>query len=285
MRAWMVLPAYNEAENLPAIFDGCRRLLPDAHNLDLRVILVDDGSTDDTPQVARRDARDLQIEVLRNGTNRGLAETFMRGMVAAAEQAGPDDVIICMDADNSHLPGQLQRMIHDVLEGRDVVIASRYRSGAVVKGVPFLRRLMSRGMSMLFRAVYPIAGVRDYSCGFRAYRAGCLQKALASQGDRLFAREGFACMVGILLRLHKQGAIFGEVPIILRYDQKIGPTKMSVGVTVLRTLLVLLRERLGLGQKRQATDRSRPRPRFAAALSRVPALAKPIRATRRAPTI
>ncbi len=285
MRAWVVLPAYNEAENLPAIFEGCRRLVPDAHDLDLRLILVDDGSTDDTPHVARRNSRGLKVDILCNGTNRGLAETFMRGMVAAAQQADPDDVIVCMDADNSHLPAQLRRMIQDVLEGRDVVIASRYRNGAVVKGVPLLRRLMSRGMSLLFRVAYPIPGVRDYSCGFRAYRAGCLQKALASQGNHLFAKEGFACMVGILLRLHKHGAIFGEVPIILRYDQKIGPTKMNVGATVVRTLLVLLRERLGLGEKRKSADRPRAHPRFAAALSRVPVIAKPIRATRQAPRI
>ncbi len=244
MRAWLVLPAYNEAENLPAIFDGCRRLVADTYNLDLRIVLVDDGSADNTIAVAREQAGDLHIEILENEQNRGLAETFMRGMTAAAERAAPEDVIVCMDADNSHLPGQLPRMIRDVGEGRDVVIASRYRTGALIRGVPLLRRMMSRGMSILFRLIYPLPGVRDYSCGFRVYQAGFLQNALADQGDRLFSREGFACMVGILLRLDKQGAVFGEVPLILRYDQKVGASKMAVSATVLRTLLVLLRERL-----------------------------------------
>ncbi len=251
MRVWMVLPAYNEADNLPGLFEGCRQLVADTYNLEMRFVVVDDGSTDGTPEVARRIGADLQVEVLRNETNRGLAETFMRGMVAAADQARPEDVIVCMDADNTHLPGQLQRMLRDIQEGRDVVIASRYRSGAVIRGVPFSRRVLSHGMSLLFRTVYPIQGVRDYSCGYRAYRAGFLQRALASQGDRMFAREGFACMVGILLRLDKQGAVFGEIPIVLRYDQKIGETKMHVGSTIVRTLLVLLRERLNLGEGRR----------------------------------
>jgi dolichol-phosphate mannosyltransferase len=254
MRVWMVLPAYNEAENVPVILDGCRRVAADTHNLDLRILLVDDGSTDNTPNTAREHARELVLEVLENGRNRGLAETFMRGIIAASERARPEDIIICMDADNSHLPGQLQRMVRDIQEGRDVVIASRYQPGAVVRGVPFVRRVLSRGMSLLFRAVYPIAGVRDYSCGFRAYRAAFLQKALASQGIRLFTHEGFACMVGILLRLHRQGAIFGEVPIVLRYDLKAGQTKMKVGSTILRTLLVLFRERLNLGEARLGAD-------------------------------
>ncbi|MBN1343287.1 MAG: glycosyltransferase [Phycisphaerae bacterium] len=260
MRVWMVLPAYNEADNLPPVFDGCRHLMAETYNLDLKLIVVDDGSTDETVEVTRTHGDGLSVEILENGTNRGLAATFMRGMVAAARQAGPHDVIMCMDADNSHLPGQLQRMIRNIQEGRDVVIASRYQPGATIRGVPLSRRVLSRGMSLLFRAVYPIAGVRDYSCGFRAYRAAFLQEALASQGNRVFATEGFACMVGILLRLAKQGAVFGEVPIILRYDQKVGETKMKVGSTIARTLLVLLRERLDWADRK-------PR-RWATALSR-----------------
>ena len=251
MRVWMVLPAYNEQDNVPAILDRCRSLVADTYNLDLRILLVDDGSTDDTAKVARDWAGRLPLEVLKNSANRGLADTFKRGVIAAAKAAHPEDVIACMDADNSHLPGQLQRMLRDIGEGRDVVIASRYRRGAVIRGVPRSRRAMSWGMSLLFRAIYPIPGVRDYSCGFRAYRAALVQRALADQGERLFAREGFACMVGFLLRLHKQGAVFGEVPIILRYDQKAGASKMAVGATVLRTLRVLLRERLNLGEHRR----------------------------------
>ena len=98
-------------------------------------------------------------------------------------------------------------------------------------------------MSILFRIIYPIKGVRDYSCGYRAYRADFFQRVLAKQKENLFLKDGFACMVGILLRLAKEGAVFGEVPIILRYDHKAGPSKMKVGNTVFQTLKVLMRER------------------------------------------
>jgi dolichol-phosphate mannosyltransferase len=245
VRVWIVLPAYNEADNLPALLARFRELAEEGYRLELNVLVVDDGSTDDTGKVALREARSLALEVVRNQTNRGLAETFMRGMLEAAKRASPEDVIVCMDADNSHVPGQILRMLREIQEGRDVVIASRYRPGSVVRGVPVLRRFLSRGMSVLFRVVFPIGGVRDYSCGYRAYRAGLLQRALAEQGERLFAQEGFACMVGILLHLARTDAVFGEVPLVLRYDQKLGESKMRVGRTLLRTLGLLVRERFG----------------------------------------
>ncbi len=247
MRVWTVLPAYDEAANLPALFDQLRAVAEDAYRLDLRVIVVDDGSRDDTAGAARRAAGSLPVEVLHNETNLGLAATFMRGMTAAAAQAAPGDVVVCMDADNSHVPGQILRMIRCIQEGRDVVIASRYQPGAVVRGVPPSRRMLSFGMSILFRLVFPIGGVRDYSCAYRAYRAEFLQRALALRGDGLFARDGFACMVGILLRLAREDAIVGEVPVVLRYDQKRGASKMRVGPTIARTLLVLFRERFRRG--------------------------------------
>ena len=99
-------------------------------------------------------------------------------------------------------------------------------------------------MSVLFHAIYPVKGVRDYSCGYRAYRAGFLQAAIASQGEELFAQEGFACMVGILLHLSREKGKFTEIPLTLRYDQKLGASKMPVGNTVKRTLVLLARERL-----------------------------------------
>lgn len=246
MRCWVVLPAYNESENLPALLDGFRRTQEDAYNLDLRILVVDDASTDQTGDVARRGYGDLSVEVFRNEHNLGLADTFMRGMMLAADRAGADDIILCMDADNSHSPGLTVRMLRDIREGRDVVIASRYQPGAVVRGVPLPRRMLSYGMSILFRCLLPIEGVKDYSCGYRAYRAAFLKKALAEQGHNLFIGEGFSCMAGILLALRRQGAICGEVPIILRYDQKAGGSKMKVIRTIGRTLRLLARERRGL---------------------------------------
>ncbi len=257
MRVWVVLPAYNESENLPALLSGFRTTQEDTYNLDLRILVIDDASKDGTGDVARRGYGSLSVEVFRNDHNLGLADTFMRGILLAADRAENDDVILCMDADNSHSPGLTIRMIRDIREGRDVVIASRYQPGAIVRGVPLVRRILSYGMSILFRLFFPIQGVKDYSCGYRAYRADFLKRALAERGKSLFIGEGFSCMAGILISLGCQGAVCGEVPIILRYDQKAGGSKMNVLRTILSTLRLALRERFRQRPHAEEKDSSR----------------------------
>jgi len=244
VRAWVVLPSFNEAANLPALFSRFQKLAAAAGDLDLHVLVVDDGSTDGTARVARDAAGTVPVEVITHDANRGLAETFKRGMIDAASRAKPGDVIVCMDADNSHMPDQIPSMIGEIHAGRDVVIASRYRPGSIVRGVPWPRRILSRGLSVLLSIVLPIEGVRDYSCGYRVYRAEFVQRALTAQGDRLFVNDGFACMLGILLHLARAGGVFGEIPLVLRYDQKLGTSKMKVGTTITRTLALVTRERL-----------------------------------------
>lgn len=243
MRVWIVLPAYNEERNIPSIFEGLRQLVEDSFNVQLRVVVVNDHSSDRTSQVARECARELPLQIIENQKNMELAATFMAGMMHAVKEADGADIIVCMDADNSHIPGQILQMARNIREGRDVVIASRFRPGAVVRGVPFSRRFLSFGLMVVGRVFFPVPNVRDYSCGYRAYRADLLKKAISAYGEGLFASEGFACMVGLLLRLKKLDAVFGEIPIVLRYDQKRGSSKMNVMKTIMNTLRVLLKER------------------------------------------
>ena len=94
--------------------------------------------------------------------------------------------------------------------------------------------------------LFPIRGVRDYTCGYRAYRAVVIKDALSDYGDDFLNQDGFQCMVDILLKLRRRDLIFGEVPFILRYDIKEGGTKMNVRRTILQTLLLIVR-RLGRG--------------------------------------
>lgn len=243
MKVWVVLPAYNEAANIPPLFSAFQDLQNETHKLEIHVLVVDDCSSDDTSRAATESAGTLDVEVLKNDTNRGLAETFMRGLTEATSRTESGDIVVCMDADNSHAPGLVLRMIREIQEGRDVVIASRYRDGSVTRGVPLSRRILSRGMSVLFRLVFPIPGVRDYSCGYRAYRAEFLKAALAVRQDRRFANDGFACMVAMLLFLSRRDAVIGEVPLVLRYDHKVGASKMNVAKTMWSSILVLFRER------------------------------------------
>jgi len=244
MDIWVVLPAFNEEENLPKLLGAFELLKSEAYNATIHILVVDDGSTDRTADISADFADKLSITVFQNEKNMGLAYTFKRGISIAAEKAGPEDIIICMDADNSHPPGLVLRMIQYIREGRDVVIASRYQKQAVIRGVSLMRRFLSYGMSVLFRIVCPIAEVKDYSCGYRAYRASFLQKAIADKGKQLFAGEGFSCMAGMLLSLANAGAVCGEVPIILRYDRKAGQSKMKILKTVRNTMAVMIHSKM-----------------------------------------
>jgi dolichol-phosphate mannosyltransferase len=233
---WIVLPAFNEEAGLPILLNRIDESLSE-EGLSYRVVVVDDGSTDRTYQVAIDAARTLPIAVERHPSNAGLGATVRDGILHVCKEGGDRDILVTLDADNTHTPGLIARMVRMIREGHHVVIASRYRPGARVRGVPLLRRLLSLGASLMMRVLFPTRGVRDYTCGFRAYDLGLLQKVVTESGDSFFDQDGFQVMVDILLKLRRQpDIIFGEVPLILRYDQKEGESKMQIGRTIDKTL-------------------------------------------------
>lgn len=244
-RLWIVLPAYNEAGSIGPLLDSLLEELGADHP-DFMILVVNDGSTDETAAVVRGYEGTGHVVLLDQPANRGLAETLRAGLLEAVRQAAPEDIVVVMDADNTHPAGLVFRMTRLIREGNDVVIASRYREGSHVRGLSFHRKALSLGASWLFRAIFPTPGVRDYTCGYRAYRAGILMQLIEKHGRELISERGFACMTDLLLRLREQGAIFCEVPLVLRYDRKEGPSKMRVLRTVRETLSLLVRRRLSL---------------------------------------
>lgn len=238
----LALPAHNEQEALPKLFAAFHAEM-DKSAYPNRVVIVDDGSTDGTQNVAREWSSLLPIRLVVHPQRRGLGDTIRDALRCACETAAPEDIIVTMDADNTHSPALIPQMIQAIAVGNDVVIASRYRKGSRVVGLSLSRHLTSYGARALFQILSPIPGVRDYTCGFRAYRAGFMQSAFGRYGDALVTERGFACMAEILLRLAKTRPQIAEVPMVLRYDMKKGASKMKVGATVLSTLRVVARVR------------------------------------------
>jgi dolichol-phosphate mannosyltransferase len=244
---WVVLPAYNEEDALGELLDRIDESLTE-EGLAYQVVVVDDGSSDRTYDIALRASETRPVIVERHPVNQGLGATVRDGMLAVCEKGGDRDILVTLDADNTHTPGLIARMVRMIREGHHVVIASRYRPGSRVRGVPVLRKILSRGASMLMITLFPIQGVRDYTCGFRAYDLGALKRAVATGGPGFFDQDGFQVMVDILLKLRKEpDLIFGEVPLILRYDQKVGESKMDIGATVRKTFRLIVKHRFGLG--------------------------------------
>lgn len=240
MTIFLVLPAYNEAAALPQVLDAFRNQI-NSSGYDGRVVLVDDGSGDGTSCVALEWSTILPLELIRHEVNMGLGTTIRDGLWKAGELAEADDVIVTMDADNTHSPTLIPTMVEAIEQGYDLVIASRYRRGSKVIGLSPMRRLMTHCARLLYQARFPTPGVRDYTCGFRAYSARTLHRALATYGENLVTERNFVCMAEILLKLRRMGLRITEVPLVLRYDRKSGASKMSVRRTARESLKLILR--------------------------------------------
>ncbi len=244
MHITIVLPAYNEEESLPPLLQR----INEAYNLyrwDAHVLVVNDGSKDNTLGVAKNFKGDIKVEVLDIQPNSGLANAINMGIRKAIEGRKDTDIVVTLDADDSQTPFLIQRMVQQIAEGSDLVIASRYQPGARIKGLKKSRKFFSWAAGLLFRVFVGFEGIKDYTCGFRAYRVDMLRKTIAYYGDKFITQKGFGCMVELLLKVASQSATMNEVPMILRYDLKQGESKMNVQKTMKQTLKLLFDYKTG----------------------------------------
>lgn len=240
----IVLPAFNEEQDLPKLLARIQETLSE-QPFRYQVIVVDDGSKDRTAEIAREAATRMPLTLIQHGVNRGLGMAMQTGLRAAAQSA---DAVITMDSDNSHDPANIPAMVKVLESGAaNLVIASRFQKGSVVRGVPLYRQGLSIGCFLLMKTVVPFKNVRDYSAGFRAYDASILQRMILAYGqDKLVEESGFVCMLEILLKLRAIGATAAEIPYTLRYDLKAGASKLRIFRTLRRYLAVVNRYRAKL---------------------------------------
>jgi dolichol-phosphate mannosyltransferase len=236
--AWIVVPTYNEAANLEPLVRGVRGAVPDA-----RVLVVDDGSPDGTGDVADSlAAGDDHVEVLHRPGKAGLGLAYVNGF-AHALGAGAGYVLE-MDADLSHDPRDVPRLIARAEAGADLVLGSRYVAGGGVEDWDVLRRVLSRGGCRYARTVLGV-GVRDLTGGFKCFRSETLRRI----DFETVRSEGYAFQVELTYRALARGLRVEEVPIRFR-DRGAGDSKMSARIALEAIWLVpalrLARRRDGL---------------------------------------
>jgi dolichol-phosphate mannosyltransferase len=234
---WFFLPAYDEEENLPPLLRDLAATLgrwPDAPTL--KVVVVDDGSRDATVDAALS-VPELDVTLIRHGINRGLGAAMRTGIEHVLAHGAPDDLLATMDADHTHPPELLPRMVDEAARGADLVIASRFQPGASVHGLDALRRFVSVAASGVLRVIFP--GARDYTCGYRLYRLSLLAWGRRRYGREFLNQRGFSVMVDLLLKLRRRARRIAEVPLTLRYDRKRGVSKMKLARTAWTTLLLI----------------------------------------------
>jgi dolichol-phosphate mannosyltransferase len=217
-RVWVILPTYNEAENIEPLVAAVRERLPESR----RVLIVDDNSPDGTGEIADRLASEHDdVEVLHRMVREGLGPAYIAGFREAL--AGGADLVIEMDADFSHDPAYLPRLLEAA--GRaDVVLGSRYVAGGGVSDWGPLRRGISRGGSAYARLALGV-GVRDLTGGFKCFRREVLETI---DLDAVRAR-GYAFQVELTYRAIQHGFEVVEVPIVFR-DRRVGSSKMDLSI-------------------------------------------------------
>lgn len=238
----ILLPAYNEDPCIGSLLGKIKTVMED-NGLDYKVLIVNDGSRDNTQAVAEECARSMPIEVLNHRLNRGLWETIRDGFERAAEMCQPEDIIVRMDADDTHEPKYIPSMIRKIEEGYDVVIASRFQKGGGAQGLDAYRTFISRCANLLMKLLFPIQSVWEYSCGFRVYKAQIVQDALSIFGNDFIELKGvgFTCTIEKLLKFRMMKARIAEVPFELRYDQKMSSSKMLSSITTLGYIVLILK--------------------------------------------
>jgi dolichol-phosphate mannosyltransferase len=217
---WLILPTYNEAENLQAIVAAASQALARAAPDGFRVLVVDDRSPDGTGEIADRLAAEHDwVHVLHRTEKNGIGPAYLAGFRHALDHGA--GYVMEMDSDFSHDPADLARLLDAVYRGADLALGSRYVPGGRVSDWGLLRRLISEGGSTYARLVLGLR-VRDLTGGFKCFRREVLE-AIHFDGVR---SRGYAFQVELTYRAVQAGFRVVEVPIVFR-DRQLGTSKMS----------------------------------------------------------
>ena len=233
---YILLPAFNEEKNLKIIFKKIEKNFKNKKKI--LVILIDDCSTDNTKKIALK-KYNFKIIYKKHKKNKGLNITMETGLKLISKKTNLNDIILSLDSDNTHPISLIPKMIKKIDQGNDVVIASRFIKGSKVSGLSWWRQVMSRGAKIIFKLFYPFKNLNDYTCNFRAYKAQYIKKVLNNKN--FFKNEDFNIAAKILLCLitNNKNLKISEVPFTLRYDLKIGNSKMNILKTILLTLKLI----------------------------------------------
>jgi dolichol-phosphate mannosyltransferase len=210
----VIIPTYNESESLPGVVERVRAAVPDAD-----VLIADDNSPDGTGRLADAMASaDDRVHVLHRADKEGLGKAYLAGFAWGLERGY--DVLVEMDADGSHRPEELPRLLAQIPHA-DIVLGSRWVPGGSVVNWPVSRRVLSQGGSLYTRLALGIP-TRDATGGYRAYRASALRELdLAS-----VTSNGYCFQIDLLWRGLQRGLIVREVPITF-VEREAGTSKMS----------------------------------------------------------
>lgn len=230
---YLILPAYNEEKSFVKLFEKVDNFFKNDIKEDYRIVVCDDGSRDKTSSMLEDYKNTLPLTVLTHKINRGLGETIRDLFEWVAENTNDEDIIVRMDCDDTHEPHFIKGLLDKIEEGCDVVIASRFVEGGGAHGLKGYKNFLSQCAQIFMRTLFPIDGLKEYSSGYRAFKASAIKFAIQTYGNAFIQLKGlgFTCTLEKVVKFKMIGAKFGEAPMVLRYDQKVSESKMVSSIT------------------------------------------------------
>lgn len=241
MKAWILLPAYNEEASIQNLIPEISNNLNDL-GIQFHIVVVNDGSTDRTGSILAELSDEYHLTTITHEINRGLGETERDGFEYIAFRCTDEDIIFRLDCDDTHGSEFMGPMLQKIQAGSDVVSASRFKEGGGQIGVPAFRKFISFNANLFMKIVFNIPGLKDYTCGFRAYRGQVIRDAISIFGNNFIQLKGlgFTSTLEMIVKLKILGCTFDEVAFTLRYDKKIGDSKMVSSITTAGYLVMAL---------------------------------------------
>ena len=231
----ILIPVLNESGNMVRLVRDLRALSEELQDqLDVQVILMDDGSKDDTSTLARQSASEagLSLTVLRHDVNQGPGVAFATGFCHLPGLLKDDDLVMTMEGDNTSRLELVKQMLVRLDEGYDVIFASPYAYGGKIVNTSAYRIFLSSVANLFIKELLGIHGLLTVSSFFRLYRVPALKKLQAVYGPGIVERRGFECMVEMTMKMMNLHLTISEVPMVLDTHARVGKSRMKILRTI-----------------------------------------------------
>lgn len=233
---YVLFPAYNEHLVIEKVIRETHKLFEERGFLPLEIVVVDDGSRDNTAEIVKALQPNYPITFLQHEKNRGLGAALKTGLVNIIKRADDADIILTSESDGCQDLFKLVQLAEQIVNGAELAVATPL-IGDGFKKVPFYRRFLSRGANTLYGILFPIKNLNDYTNLNRAFRTKILKNALREYGEEGFVnRTGFEAVPDIVLKLRNQKPKVKEVPVVIDFGKAERHSSMPVLKTILNSL-------------------------------------------------
>jgi len=233
-KLFILIPVYNEAGNIIRLLQCLKDFALDMKN-DYRVeiILIDDGSQDETAGLARQSIADLDIIVLRHEQNQGPGRAFGTGFRYISEKLSDNDKVVTMEGDNTSRIELIRQMLHRMEEGFDAVLASPYIYSGRIENTSAFRVFLSSMANLFVKDLLGIHGIFTVSSFYRLYSVDFLKRLQTFYGAEIIECKGFECMTEMLMKMINLHASISEVAMVLDTKLRVGKSRMKIFKTIL----------------------------------------------------